>query len=329
MYQERQRRGSEEMMVTTDVSMVGVCDFGIGAVGRSFDSDNQASEFGRELGRATGEVTQPNTAICMDGRIIVGYGNGVNDPERIKEDFYFQLQGGLVIPITKALIMADAAILRDVENMGDAYLTVANLVDKLQVEGTNLYYQDSCHDNCAANQKLVSSVDTTHQMPLDMVKSKLAALSGLMPSDELLILNRQTQQKRFERGFFDDWDPTLPEDYVKSHYPERFAHLKHDEHSPTKGHNEYGLLIFDDETQGFSKNQFAELADPIDGQTPQAFALTPAIAYKVLERLTGSDPQQLNRAQQAFWQDVLQVSNVILSKDANLKVYKASAAAAS
>jgi len=294
-------------IMAVEVSAVSELQFGVGVIGNKISDHKTLIEFEKSLAYTTHTLTDTTTAFCIDGRAIESLADGTNDPEILERETYSQLPGGLAISITKSALMADASFLRDATDISHAYQITERYL-------SSLGYRDSAHEGCAASNSLVQSVSA--QLTLDRVKQiVMEFIPESSPGLTYLEQNYRRQLDLLENGFYNSWDPLLQADTVSTKNPHLYSRLKTDD-SHTHGHYESGLYIIEDATKGFSKNEFGKLSGG-----KQVFGFTPSIAFEVIEKM-GLSSQEENRIQIAIWQDLIQVLNIVISKDAGLKIFK-------
>ena len=113
-------------------------------------SDPEAeANFAVGLAEHTALITIPNTADCGDGeRRTIRLANGVSDQTILRERVVSQLFGGLGLATTKALVAANAVIIRDAKSMWDAYEKTSTILAELRQE---MHQEDGGHENCGAS----------------------------------------------------------------------------------------------------------------------------------------------------------------------------------
>lgn len=288
-----------EFMIINDVQEVGRIVTGRGAIGAShaLRSPEEAAEFQSQLSSHTERLTAVNTADCGDERLTIGLANGVTDKTELRARIVPQLFGGLVLPVTKSLVAANAAVIRDAKNMRDAYLTVDELLSQLD-------YEDGGHAGCGASGTVESSV--AHDLPDDRYESSLSLLSGGLRHDTdlpLLAALRTTQQHRLSQGFYGVWDPAWHEDYLSHKYPHNFSYLAVDENDhETHGHHASGLYVVTQEEMGFAKNAM------IEDTGREAFAVTVPFMKKLAHQL-GGNIQERRAIELALYDDTIRVGS--------------------
>ncbi|MGC1177402.1 MAG: hypothetical protein WA843_05010, partial [Candidatus Saccharimonadales bacterium] len=162
------------------------------------------------LGGHTAEITKLNTADCGDDRRTLRLADGTNDPQELRQRIVPQLFGGLGLATTKALVAANAVLVRDAKTMWGAY-------EKTSQTLLELGQEDGGHENCGASMSVESSVANALQLP-----TLTGAVKLFLPVDEgveaLLRRNSQNKQHRLADGFYSDWDPQKHIDYLVSRF---------------------------------------------------------------------------------------------------------------
>jgi hypothetical protein len=126
---ERYPMHGEFMLDSVTINQVAQLGFASGKVGQRYPlvTDDLRAEFVREESANIVALTKPNTADCGDERLTVSMADGTNDPTLIRNRVAPQLFGGLGLATTKALVAANAVVIRDAKDMWGAYLTVSQL----------------------------------------------------------------------------------------------------------------------------------------------------------------------------------------------------------
>lgn len=245
---ERINYEKEGYMKAPAVHLVANLPFGegsIGAEGYGVGGPEAQEAFLIELGRAIRPITHPHTANCVDGRRILRFADGTDDPYALNSYVTHQLAGGLVLATTKAATAADLIIVRDAKDFKTAYLTMYEFL-------TSLGYKDGGHADCGASKQVEHSVH--NQLTAPTTLATLPALMAVPENVSGLVDSIYLRRKRLlESGFYGGWDNGWHEDFLSEMVPENFAVLETDE-SPTSGHQEKGLLLVTKEGYGFAKN---------------------------------------------------------------------------
>lgn len=295
-------------MPVEDVNYVASLPFGQGKVGLDHHvPDQEKSEFTQDLGSNVRELTKDIVVVdCMDGRRTVRLADGTTDEAFINSRQAGQLAGGAALATTKAAVAADAAYLRGIKTMEEAYALTYDLLLEIGV-------QDAAHGGCGASKLVHKSV--AERLPVADVSETLGALGA---PQELTVPVLQSldsnKDRRLYSGFYDSWTPEFHAEYVISRSMQNFSYL---EEAPddVHGHHEAGVLLVPNGYY-FDKNSFI-------GQTgKQVFALTFGVADRIANSLGESDEERF-AMQLAFRDDTFNVANHIVGK--GLDVYTASA----
>jgi hypothetical protein len=118
---ERYPMHGEFMLDSVTINQVAQLGFASGKVGQRYPLVTD------DLRANIVALTKPNTADCGDERLTVSMADGTNDPTLIRNRVAPQLFGGLGLATTKALVAANAVVIRDAKDMWGAYLTVSQL----------------------------------------------------------------------------------------------------------------------------------------------------------------------------------------------------------
>lgn len=231
----------------TEVTQLG---FAYGKVGQRYPlaTEEEQLEFAQECGERTRAITDSTTADCGDDRLTIGFANGINDPESIENRVVAKLLGAIGLATTKALVAADALLVKDKKTIWDAYITVsANILPRLGMK-------DAGHDNCGASNNVETSVANAIDMDL-----LVPAASLLVPDDgwnrTLINKNAASKYGRLQNGFYGNWKPANHCDYIMSTVPENFSFLKVDHNDQeTCGHNGSGLYVVTKPDEAYVKN---------------------------------------------------------------------------
>jgi hypothetical protein len=286
-------------MVHANVVSVATLDFARGHVGERFPltTDQQKAEFAANSAARTFELTQSNTADCMDERVTIGFANGNTDQAYIASRIVPQLPGGEGLAATKAAIAANAAIIKDAPDIWQAYEIV---MDFLAANGE----EDAAHDDCGAERSAQSSV--VNQIPQDVLLPAVGLIVPHMNNDpwhqkELQAMSTH-KRHRLESGFYDVWEPTKHSQYVIDRFPQNYSHLKIDHDDLlTHGHNGSGLYATSRDGHGYQK----------DGTT---FSIT-IPKMRQLAVMLGGSSEERERIFIGFADDALHVSAGIVTSE--------------
>ena len=287
------------------VAKLAELDFAFGKVGQRhpLGSPEAEQEHAYQLSVHTLPLTQANTAGCGDDRPAIGLADGTNDPLVLRERIVSQLFGGLGLATTKALVSADAVIVKDAKSMWEAYEIVSPFLYKEFGE------EDAGHAVCGASGSVEKSV--AHEIPRE---SLVAGIGLFVPfsadydHDAYIQRNTNTKRARLESGFYSGWDPAKHQDYLISRFPQNFSFLADDpDDHETRGHNGSSIYVVTSENRGFATNAFNENT----GQ--QAFSVTQAKMHQLAYKLGGS-PEERLRILIGFADDALHVGAGIVTK---------------
>lgn len=257
-------------MPTTDVVMAAQLAFARGKVGQRYplNTDEEKAAFAKECAEHTLPLTLTNTADCGDDRVTIALGDGTNDPNMLRARIAPQLFGGLFLATAKALIEADAAIIKDATSVWQVYETVDSM---LSPRGFN----DAAHQNCGAEKMVESSVE--NQLALEAAVGATTLLFGDDGGNRLLLtLNTETKRRRLNDGFYGDWDTEKRKARILERTPSNYSFLKENpEDSETNGHDGSGLYAVTQKGMGYQK-------------TGRAFGVTVPTMFEISELLGGS-----------------------------------------
>jgi hypothetical protein len=293
MYERIESHGEFTMQVAAQYAAS--LTFARGAVGQRYPltTDEQKTEFAQECAEHTIALTKVNTADCGDERPIVALADGTVDPEALAQRVTRQLFGGIGLSLTKAMVEADAAAIKDAKNIWEAYLIVSGILQKLG-------YEDAGHYECGASASVESSV--ANQIDFGMV---LGATGLLIPDQgrnaSLLQLNTETKQRRLQAGFYSAWNPENHLDYLNTHFPQNLATLKTDSNDhETHGHNGSGLYVVTQDGVGYQR-------------TGRAFSVTLPLMAELAHESGGSGEER-ERIKLGFVDDTLHVGAGIVTE---------------
>lgn len=279
-----------------EVNRVANLSFATGKVGLRYPltDEQQTAEFAALQAENIVTITKPNTADCGDERIAVSLGDGTTDKQLLHHRIVPQLFGGIGLATTKALIEADAAVLRGVASMWEAYMIVHDLL-------TQMGEEDAGHSMCGASKLVELSVKD--QINFDIL---VPSVGLLVPDDNdnagLLAKNNLTKQQRLNDGFYSAWKSVDHEKFLQKTSPQNFSNLLIDKNDQeTQGHNGSGLLVVTTEGFGYRK-------------TGQAFAVTIPKMIELSQRLGDSDKER-RRILLGYADDTLHVGRLIVCKD--------------
>lgn len=201
------------------VAKLAELDFAFGKVGQRYPlSTPQAEkEHAELLSVYTLPLTHANTAGCGDDRPSIELADGTFDPLILRERVVSQLFGGLGLATTKALVAADAEIVKDTKNMWEAYEIVSPLLY------TKFGEEDAGHAVCSASGSVEKSV--AHEIPHE---SLMKAMGVFVPHTDdydyeaYVQRNTNTKRARLEYGFYGGWDPAKHQDYLITRFPKIF-----------------------------------------------------------------------------------------------------------
>jgi hypothetical protein len=283
-----------DIFMPTDIALATELSFAYGKVGQRYplSTDEEKAIFARECVKHTLALTKKNTADCGDDRPITGFADGTTDPEIILNRIVAQLFGGIGLSATKAVVEADAAIVKDTEDMWSAYMIVSQFLNKLG-------YEDAGHFDCGASKTVEASV--ANQIA---VSQALGGVGRFVPdngqNDSLLHLNTETKRQRLESGFYGTWKPQNHLDYLNDTFPQNLATLQVDpEDHETSGHNGSGVYVVTQEGVGYQR-------------TGRAFSVTLPFMRKLANELGGSDEER-RRILLGFADDTLHVGAGIVA----------------
>jgi hypothetical protein len=245
-------------------------------------------------------LTKPHTADCGDERLTISLAIGTNNRDLLRVRVVPQLFGGLGLAATKAVVAADAAIIRDTKNIWDAYLKVSGLLRTLKAPDGELW-QDGGHDGCGAGAAVESSVAE------EIEPSFVLAATGLFVPDNgtnagLLAKNQANMQARLDAGFYGGWEPQNHKDYLISVASQNYSYLLVDpQDHETHGHKGNGLLVVTEEDLGYQK-------------TGEALAVTQPTMRTLAHQLGGSS-EEIQRIFLGFAEDTVRVGAGLLAPD--------------
>lgn len=279
------------------ITMIATLGFATGQIGQRYPltTDEERARFGQELAGGTAEITDDTTADCGDERETIRFENGMTDPIAIEARVVAKLFGGIGLATTKALVAADALIIRDAPDIWSAYLTVSKtLLEQLRLK-------DAGHAHCGAS----GSVEASVAQAIDF--EMLVPAVGLFVPDNgqnrsLLQKNVAHKYARLQNGFYGTWKSENHEDYLKERFPENFAYLKEDPNDHvTHGHNGSGMYVVTEDGKAFVKNG-------------RAFSVNVPLMRRLAHDL-GQDSEERARILCGFADDTLHVGGGIVTKD--------------
>ena len=286
------------------VAKLAELDFAFGKVGQRYPlSTPQAEkEHAELLSVYTLPLTHANTAGCGDDRPSIELADGTFDPLILRERVVSQLFGGLGLATTKALVAADAEIVKDTKNMWEAYEIVSPLLY------TKFGEEDAGHAVCSASGSVEKSV--AHEIPHE---SLMKAMGVFVPHTDdydyeaYVQRNTNTKRARLEYGFYGGWDPAKHQDYLITRFPQNFSFLADDPNDhEIRGHKGSSIYVVTSEDRGFATNAFHENT----GQ--QAFSVTQAKMHQLAYKL-GRSPEERLRILIGFADDTLHVGAGIVT----------------
>jgi hypothetical protein len=291
-----------EIMMQTNTQLAAYLPFGEGKIGIShaLTSDEERAEFAESLTGFKRAITKANTADCVDDRFTLSFADGTTDLTIIRNRIVPQLAGGEGLALTKALVAADATVVKGAKDMTSAYLMVADLLDKLGEE-------DGGHAVCGASKFVEGSVAARIEED-----SLLTVASALTSADDdarrFFDANVQTMWRRLEDGFYGTWSASWHEGYLADTVPHNFATLRGDENDhETHGHHASGLNAIRQTGFGFAKNEFIERTGK------EAFGYTAWKADQLANSL-GVDDEERYRIRLGFAIDSPAVLNKLVIK---------------
>jgi hypothetical protein len=296
-----------EYMETTQIQATKVAELGFatGKVGQRspLATPEQEAAFAQDLADHTETLTQFNTADCGDDRPTIRLADGTTDPEVLRSRIVSQLFGGLGLSTTKALVAADAAIIRDAKSIWQAYEITVDFLSRPEINE-----QDGGHAGCGASASVESSVAK------DIRPELLVSTMGLfVPMDSewqaLTGKNAITQRHRLDSGFYGNWDPQKHLDFLVSRFPANTSYLQTDPHDhETGGHHASAVYAITNKQHGFAKNRFTETTGRM------AFGVTVPKMYELAHKLSAS-PEEERRIILGFAEDTLRVGSGLVTKD--------------
>lgn len=300
-------RLSGELLMPNQVVYVTGLPFGKGAIGERYPllTDGERQEFADNLLLSTRPFTKGNTADCVDERRTIALADGTDDPDLLRQRVVPQKAGGLGLPVTKAAVGADLAVIRDARDFRSAYEIMVDLL-------VELGYEDGGHGDCGASKKVEVSV--ADEIEVHALMGTLPALTSFDHSQQYLLdLNRQTKNQRLESGYYGTWSNTWHESFLADRFPQNFSILAVDhEDTATHGHNGSGLYVVRTPGVGFAKNDF------IDRTGKESFATTVSTAdtltQDIISRIGGSQEERA-RLRLEFAVDPAQVLNQLVVRD--------------
>lgn len=286
---------SGDVYMETEVAMAAQLDFARGKVGQRYPltTDEEKSAFARECAESTKPLTVTSTADCGDERLTIRLGDETTDPNALRERIAPQMFGGLYLATTKALVEANAAVIKDAQSFMGAFLTVKRVLDEFG-------YHDAAHQSCGAEKAVKESVEK--QLSFEAVVGAAALLAGKDESNERLLTSNTVQKRRLlEAGFYDDWNSQTRKDLIMEDAPQNYSFLKEDPaDKETGGHNGSGLYVVTQDGVGYQK-------------TGRAFSVTVPKMIEISQKLGGSDEER-RRILLGFVDDTLHVGAGIVTK---------------
>lgn len=285
------------------IKKVAELEFARGKVGYGYELADEAAEIAHLHGLTanTLPLTVLDTADCGDERRILSMADGTSSPDVLADRVARQLFGGIGLATTKALVAANAVIVRDAKNMQQAYELTVETLGKLG-------YKDAAHNNCGAS----IGVEVSVANPIDF-EALTPAVQLLVPAhianERRLQKIGATKQQRLGEGYYSEWSPEWHVDYVTSRFPENFSNLAVDmKDTETKGHHGSSLYVITSEGRGFAKNAFI---DSTGGQ--EAFCNTLSMMQELAYKLGGTDEERADILT-AFADDAYHVGAGIVRK---------------
>lgn len=276
--------------------------FARGKVGQRYPLVGEEAErrHSRGLADHTVGITKPNTADCGDDRGTIRLADGTEDPMVLRNRVTAQLFGGLGLATTKALVAANANIIKDAKNFWQAFETTSSYLYERGEE-------DGGHAGCGASGMVEASV--SNPIP---TTSLVPAIGLFLPMNErsvaLVGRNTETKRQHLQDGFFGGWDPAKHEDYLATRFPQNFSYLADDPNDhETRGHNGSSLYVVTADNHGFAKNAFIE-------DTGQAALSTTLPKMHQLASILGGSPEERMRILIGFVDDSLHVGAGIVTE---------------
>ncbi len=276
--------------------------FARGIVGQRYPLATTEAELdhANQLAEHTLPLTKRNTADCGDGRLTIGLADITEDRETLRARVVPQIFGGIGLGTTKALVAANAAVVRDAKDVWQAYEITSRLLETLGEE-------DAAHTGCGASHSVEASV--ANAIPRELLVPGIGLFLPMTAAAGVLVdRNTAAKNQRLQAGFYGGWDPNKHIDYVASRFPQNFSYLEMDpDDHEAHGHNESSVYAVTHADHGFAKNAFAEDT----GQ--QAFGLTIPKMRQLAHMLGGSDEERA-RILVGFFDDSLHVGGGIVTE---------------
>ncbi|MBC7582001.1 hypothetical protein H7097_04015 [Aeromicrobium sp.] len=293
-----QLTSSGDIFMPTDIAVVAAAQLGFarGKVGQRYPlmTDKERAGFALECAVHTKLLTITNTADCGDERETIALADGTTDSETLQRRIVAQLFGGIGLAATKAVVEANAAIVKDAPDFWSAYMSVSSVL-------TQLGYEDAGHYGCGASKSVEASV--VNQIPFEQALGGVGLLVADDGGNELLLKqNTDTKLQRLQAGFYGSWGPQAHIDHLNKTVPHNLSTLKQDPtDTETDGHNGSGLYVVTQTRQGYQK-------------TGRAFSVTLPMMQELSQKLGGSADER-RRILLGFADDTLHVGAGIVTKD--------------
>jgi len=289
--------GQESLM--SQVTYLGPLRIGSEGEGRIYsglETETDRKIFSNGLAENTKQLTHIHTMDCMDDRPTIALADGTSDPDRLKARIAPQWAGGLVLASTKALVAANAVMVRGAKNFREAYQIVEGVF-------ADLGFEDGGHEKCGASLLVEESV--AKPVDLEIAIPTTEAIIGVNESRSASFDRVSTNKARkLEEGFYSDWTASWHEDFLSQKYPQNFSTLRTAKDA-VKGHYADGFYVVGKD-HGFAKNAF------YDATGKMSFAVTPAVVLEFADRLGGTKQERSDIAV-AFVTDLLDVSDKLVA----------------
>ena len=279
-----------------DVAHAAHLDFARGKVGQRYPlrTDQERAAFAQECAEHTVPLTLTNTADCGDERVTIALGDGTTDEAILAARVAPQLFGGLYLATTKALVQANAAVIKDAKSIWGAFMIIEGVL-------TRLGYQDAAHENCGAEAMVESSV--ANEVSLEGVMGTAGLIAGNDPSNRYLLTSNAARKRQLlNNGFYGDWSSAKRKEHILAEAPSNYSYLKEDPNDKeTFGHNGSGLYAITQRGMGYRK-------------TGRAFAITQPTMVE-MSHLLGETDEERRRILLGFADDTAHVGAGLVAKD--------------
>ena len=237
---------------------------------------------------------------CGDDRPIVGFADSTNDPAILRNRAVRQLFGGAGLALTKAMVIADAQVLKGLNGFQAAYEKVSELM-------RSAGWPDAGHAECGASINLEKTV--ANAPDTEIIFNTLSVLAPLNQDHRsLLEQNTQTARQLLEAGFFGKWSSSWHANFLTSKYPENFSYLR-TANDGAGGHHPSGVYILRP-GMVFEKNAFYEDTGHM------SMAVTPDVIAE-LARFGGTTEEQA-RIAMALQADIPIVGATLLAPETSV-----------